>query len=140
MSKNRFEQIWNFWHYSDNSTLGDEADRLYKIRPVLDNLLEKFRKRSQPPQELLPDRPMIPWRELLRFRTHNFGKHVKYGILVNMVCEVTAAILAISKYVLQKVRSWKRPYFLLWDLTLTYGTIFTRITIIIVLKLQRSYS
>jgi hypothetical protein len=28
MSRNRFEQIWNSCHYSDNSTLDDEADRL----------------------------------------------------------------------------------------------------------------
>jgi hypothetical protein len=27
MNRNRFEQIWNFWHYSDNSTLDDETDR-----------------------------------------------------------------------------------------------------------------
>jgi hypothetical protein len=24
MRRNRFEQIWNFWHYSDNSTLDDD--------------------------------------------------------------------------------------------------------------------
>jgi hypothetical protein len=39
MSRNRFEQIWNFWHYSDNSTLDDEADKLYKIRRSLGNLV-----------------------------------------------------------------------------------------------------
>jgi hypothetical protein len=44
MSRNRYEQIWNSWHCSDNSTLNDEADRLYEIRPSLDNLAEKFRK------------------------------------------------------------------------------------------------
>jgi hypothetical protein len=38
--------------------------------------------------------------------------------------------LAIWKYVLQKARSWKRPYFLPWNFTSTYGTMFTRITII----------
>jgi hypothetical protein len=26
MSRNRYEQIWNVWHYNDNSTLDDEAD------------------------------------------------------------------------------------------------------------------
>jgi hypothetical protein len=48
MSRNRSEQIWNFCH---NSTLDDEADRLYTIRPILDNLFEKFRKFYKPPQE-----------------------------------------------------------------------------------------
>jgi hypothetical protein len=31
MTRNRFEEIWNFWHYSDNSILDDEAERLYNI-------------------------------------------------------------------------------------------------------------
>jgi hypothetical protein len=40
MSRNKFEQIWNFWRYIDNSTLVAEADRLYKIRAILANLAE----------------------------------------------------------------------------------------------------
>jgi hypothetical protein len=52
MSRNTFEQLWNFCHYSDNSTLNDEAERLYKIRPILDNLVENFREHYKPPQEL----------------------------------------------------------------------------------------
>jgi hypothetical protein len=55
MSRNSFQQIWNIWHYSDNSTLDDEADRLYKIRPILDNQFEKSKKYYKPPQELLLD-------------------------------------------------------------------------------------
>jgi hypothetical protein len=53
MSRNRLEKTWNFWHYSDSSTLLDEADRLYKIRPLLDYLVETFRKHCKPPQKLL---------------------------------------------------------------------------------------
>jgi hypothetical protein len=61
MSRNRFEQIWNFWPYSENSTLDNEADRLYKNRPILDNLVQQFRKHYQPPQELSLDEVMTPW-------------------------------------------------------------------------------
>jgi hypothetical protein len=49
MSRSRFKQIWSFWHYSDNSALNDEADRLYKIMPVLDIRLEELRKHYKPP-------------------------------------------------------------------------------------------
>jgi hypothetical protein len=49
ISRNRFDQIWNVWHYGDNSTLVDEADRPYKIRPLLDNLVEQIRKHYKPP-------------------------------------------------------------------------------------------
>jgi hypothetical protein len=58
MRTNNFKQIWNFRHYSDNYTLDDEADRLYKIRPILDNLVENFRKHCKPSQELSLDEAM----------------------------------------------------------------------------------
>jgi hypothetical protein len=50
MSRNKFEQIWNFWRYIDSSPMVDEADRLYKIRSILDNLAEKIRKYYKPLQ------------------------------------------------------------------------------------------
>jgi hypothetical protein len=61
MNRNRFEQIWNFFHYSGNCTLDDEAGRLHKSWSVFDNLVEKFRKHYKPPQELYLDEEMIPW-------------------------------------------------------------------------------
>jgi hypothetical protein len=76
MVRNRFEQICNFWHYSDNSALDDEEDRIYIIRSVLDNLVEYFRKHYKPPQELSLDEKMIPLRGHFRFRT--------YIVLVNL--------------------------------------------------------
>jgi hypothetical protein len=96
INRNRFEQVWNCWHYSDNSTLDDEADRPYKIRPTLDYLLEIIRRRYKQPHELSLDDAMIPWRERLRFRTYKPDKLLKYGI---------QAILAIWKYVLQVARN-----------------------------------
>jgi hypothetical protein len=112
MSRNKFEQTWNFWHYSDSSTLDDEADRLQKIRSILDNLVEKFSKHYKPPQELSFDEAMIPWRGRLRFRTYNPGKLVNTEYWSTWCVRLLQAILAIWKYILQKAGSWKRPYFL----------------------------
>jgi hypothetical protein len=89
MNRNRSEQLWNFWHYSENSTLDDDADRLYKIRPILDNCVEKFRKYYKPPQELSLDEAKTPWSGRLRFRMYNPRKVVKFVILVHMVREAT---------------------------------------------------
>jgi hypothetical protein len=88
-----FGKLMNSWHYSDKSILDNEANRLYKIRPILDNLVDKFRKHYKPPQELSLDKAMIPWRGRLRFRTDNPGKLVKCGILVRMVCEATTGYI-----------------------------------------------
>ena len=46
MSRSRFKQIWRYLHFCNEqnaSQLDDpEADKLYKIRPLLQLLLEKF--------------------------------------------------------------------------------------------------
>jgi hypothetical protein len=60
MSRNRFEQIWNFWHYSNNSTLVDEADRLENRANVLGKLVAKC-SNYKLPQELSLDKAMISW-------------------------------------------------------------------------------
>jgi hypothetical protein len=87
MSRNRFQQIWTFWHFNDNTTMDNSSERLFKIQPVLDYFLHKFRTIYRPKQQLSLDEGMIPWRGRLRFRTYNPAKITKYGLLVRMVCE-----------------------------------------------------
>jgi len=41
MSRNKFELILRFWHFSDNET-SDKSDRLYKIRNILDKINFNF--------------------------------------------------------------------------------------------------
>jgi len=93
MSRNRFESIWQAWHFSDNSQQTQDSGRLFKIWPVYEYFAHKFRSVYSPKQELSLDESMIPWRGRLKFRTYNPGKITKYGLLVRMVCE------AVSGYV-----------------------------------------
>jgi hypothetical protein len=74
MSKNRFEAIWQAWHFSDNSQIKTDSSRLLKIETVCEYFLQKFRSVCSPEQELSLDEGMIPWRGRLRFRTYNPGK------------------------------------------------------------------
>jgi hypothetical protein len=92
------------------------ADRLYKIRPVSNNLVEHFRRHYKPPQKT-----MIPWRERLSFRTYNPGKLVKYEILAHMACEATTGYIGnIEKYTAEdrkleeSIFSFLEPYLDLW--------------------------
>jgi hypothetical protein len=32
-----------FYYFNDNMNIGDEADRLYKVRPVLEHLVNSFK-------------------------------------------------------------------------------------------------
>ena len=93
MSRNCWEQIWNFWHFSDKLLVQNTDDRLYKVRPVLQHLTQRFQPVYKLAQELSLDEAMIPWRSRLRIRTYNPGKLIKYGILVRMVSEATTGYI-----------------------------------------------
>jgi hypothetical protein len=93
MSRNRFELIWQAWNFSDNSQQTKDSRRLFKIFPVYEYFVQKFRSVYSPKQELSLDEAMIPWRSRLAFRTYNPGKKTKYGLLMRMVCE------AVSGYI-----------------------------------------
>jgi hypothetical protein len=93
MSRNRFESIWHAWHFSDNTQQTQDSGRLFKICPVYEYFILKFRSVYSPKQELSLDEAMIPLRGHLKFRTYNPGKTTKYGVLVRMVCK------AVSGYI-----------------------------------------
>jgi hypothetical protein len=94
MSRNRFEAIWQAWHFNDNSQIKTDSSRLFKIETVYEYLLQKFRSVYSPEKELSLDEGMIPWRGRLRFRTYNPGKITKYGILARMLREAKTGYIS----------------------------------------------
>ena len=88
LSRNRFESIWQAWHFSDNSQQTQDSGRLFKILPVCEYFVQKFRAVYSPKQELSLHEAMIPLRRRLKFTTYNPGKITKCGVLVKMACEV----------------------------------------------------
>ena len=100
MSRNHFESIWHAWHFSDNRQQTQDSGRLFKIWPVYEYFVQKFRSVYSPKQELSLDEAMIPWWGHLKFRTYNPGKITKYGVLVRMVCE------AVSSYICNMEIYW----------------------------------
>ena len=87
VSRNLSESIWQAWHFSDNRQQTQDSERLFKIWPMYEYFVQKFRSVYSPKQELSLDEAMIPWWGHLKFRTYNPGKITKYGVLVIMVCE-----------------------------------------------------
>ena len=65
MARDRFQLIMRFLHFSDN-TAADKEDKLYKLRPVLDYLLEKFQALYTPYKEVCI--VYAPWRTEPKFR------------------------------------------------------------------------
>ncbi|XP_014472553.1 PREDICTED: piggyBac transposable element-derived protein 4-like [Dinoponera quadriceps] len=87
MSRNRFVQIMQSWHFCNNENISHNSHRLAKIQPVVDYLKQKFIDVYKPCQQLSLDECVIPWRGRLSIKTYNPAKITKYGILVRVLCE-----------------------------------------------------
>ncbi|XP_055944310.1 piggyBac transposable element-derived protein 2-like [Argiope bruennichi] len=118
MSRMRFEQIFTFFHLSDNVENVLSTDRLYKIRPLLDYVISKSQSMYVPKQQLSLDEAMIPWRGRLKFKSYNPAKITKYGILVRMVCESESGYIChfevysgVGKKLEETILSILQPYF-----------------------------
>ena len=57
----RFEEIKSNIHLADNNG-NDFTDKLFKLRPLVDNLHREFKKIPMP-QELCVDEQMVPFKE-----------------------------------------------------------------------------
>jgi hypothetical protein len=93
LSGNRCESRWQVCHFSDDSQQTQGSGRLFKIWPVYEYCVQKFKSVRCPKQEMSLDEAMSPLRGRLKFTTYNPGKITKYGVLVRMVCE------AVSGYI-----------------------------------------
>ena len=76
-----------YLHFNDSNAAGTNEDHLYKIRTILDIVVNKFRTNYIPNREISLDEDILVWRGCLRFHVYNPSKITKYGILVPMVCE-----------------------------------------------------
>jgi len=81
MSRNRFQLIQKYLHFNDNNAAGTNEDHLYKIRTILDNVLNIFRTNYIPDRQIFLDEVMLGWRGRLRFLVYNPGKIANYGLL-----------------------------------------------------------
>ena len=88
MTKNRFEQLCQYLHFSDTTKepkCGEpNYDRLFKIRPVLNDVLDKAKNTYEPSKNISVDEGMIAFKGRLAFRQYMPAKPTTYGIKVWM--------------------------------------------------------
>ncbi|XP_068720561.1 piggyBac transposable element-derived protein 4-like [Montipora capricornis] len=91
MTKNRFEEISQYIHFNDSSQEPprgvDNYDRLLKVCPILDNILEKIQNLFKRSKNLSIDEGMITFKGRLSFRQYMPAKLTKYGIKVWMAAD-----------------------------------------------------
>jgi len=59
MSRNRFHLFQRYLHFNDNNAAGTNEDRLYKIRTILDIVVNNFRTNYVPDREISLDECLV---------------------------------------------------------------------------------
>jgi hypothetical protein len=96
MSRNRFEMILKFVHFSDNEE--ETRDRLSKVRNVLEKFVNNYQSVYTPGMKICVDESLIPWRERLIFRQYIPNKRHRYGIKVFKLCTDKGYTYNLSVY------------------------------------------
>ena len=87
MPRDRFNAIRSHLHFSDNVDPLAKTDRLWKIRPVLDCFLERFRAVYTPSQKVCVDESLFRYRG--RHHAVQFipTKRSRYGLKAYKICD-----------------------------------------------------
>ncbi|XP_022160088.1 piggyBac transposable element-derived protein 4-like [Myzus persicae] len=97
MSRNRFELILRFLHFSDNGKAPND-DRIYKVRDLINKLIENFQKILEPEEYLAVDETMVPFRGRLIFKQYIPGKAHKYGVKLFKLCGTNGYTYNVQVY------------------------------------------
>ncbi len=91
-SRDRFFMLLKYLHFNDNSnqTVGD---RLYKIKPVINELRKKFRLLVVPYKNLCIDESLVLWKGCLAFKQLIPTKRHRFGIKVFVICDCQTGIV-----------------------------------------------
>ena len=93
MARDRFLLLLKFLHFNDNSKMpqpgAQDYDRLYKIRPLLTKLQERFEDVYKPKREVAVDESLLLWKGRLGFRQYMPLKRARFGIKLFLVCDST---------------------------------------------------
>ena len=86
MSGRRFSLILKNLHANNNET-ADKTDPLYKIRPLMNLIMQNVENCCNPGQDLSLDESILLWRGRSRFRQYIKNKRHKYGFKLYELCE-----------------------------------------------------
>lgn len=85
MSRDRYQGILRYLHFSSDS--GISSDRISKLRPVLDYLIEKFQAAYVPGEHISIDESLVAFKGRLSFKQYNRNKRARFGIKLFVLAE-----------------------------------------------------
>jgi hypothetical protein len=92
MSRDRFLLLLRFLHFNDNEYQPSD-DKLYKIKPVIIYLRERFSKIFVPYQNLCIDEGLMLYKGRLSFKQYLPSKRSRFGIKMYIICDVCTGII-----------------------------------------------
>ncbi|CAG4938111.1 unnamed protein product [Parnassius apollo] len=97
MARNRFELLLQMLHFSQDDD-ANKADRLHRVKSLLDKLNHNFKSNYIPGQDICIDESMVPFRGRLIFRQYNKQKRHKYGIKLFKLCCLLGYTYRVNVY------------------------------------------
>ncbi|XP_070205909.1 piggyBac transposable element-derived protein 4-like [Littorina saxatilis] len=114
MPRERFSAILAFLHLVDNTQyvpFGDEDhDPIFKLRPFLRHLQQKFQEVYTPTQQVCVDEAMCPFKGRSRFRVYMKDKPTKWGFKFYECCESESGYVHQIEMFCADRRVSNRPY------------------------------
>ena len=102
MSRNRFQLLLKFLHFNDNSNMpaadDPSPDKLFKLRPLLDHLFEKFQQVYVPFHNISIDESLLLWKGKLGFKQYIPLKRARFGVKSFMLCEDSGYTFSFKIY------------------------------------------
>ena len=102
MSRNRFQLLLKFLHFNDNSHMPAPADpspdKLFKLRPLLDHLFEKFQVAYVPSCNISIDESLLLWKGRLSFKQYIPLKRARFEVKSFMLCEDSGYTFSLKIY------------------------------------------
>ena len=88
-SRKRFLQILRVLHFVGNSSVppGPRSDRIWKIRPIYDFLVDRFSNIFIPGKHLCIDESLLLWKGRLFFKQYIPKKRNRFGIKLFVLCD-----------------------------------------------------
>jgi hypothetical protein len=111
MKRNRFELLLRSFHCCNNNEC-PRGDRIFKIRGLVDMLVNKFKNYNIPGENVCVDESIIPFVERLSFRQYIQNKRHRYEIKVFKLCTNDGYTVGFEIY------AGDRNQFLGWDFQL----------------------
>ena len=92
MARNCFQPVLEFLHFNNNSGYqphDPQRDRLYKIRSVVENLVNKFKAVYKPEKHVSTDEELLLWKGRFGFKQYIPNKRARFAIKMFSLCQVS---------------------------------------------------